>query len=409
MLPAPLRPPARASVRLVHVSADNHNKVYEMTEQGDGTFEARFGRVGARLQSCTYPMARWEGIYREKTRKGYRDLTPLAAADGAPAGFAIDDPAVAALVAHLRRAADAALRAQYLVGPGDVGAGQVAEAQACLDALAALAGALDGSAAPARAFDDALVALYTVIPRRMADVRRHLLGGGLAPDAVPALLDAEQDALDRMAQRVRLDGQPARPTLREALGVDLRPATDAERARIEALVGDAAVRVEHAVAVDHPAQRARFAAHVAAADVPRTQLLWHGSRTENWLSILENGLQLHPGRAVITGKMFGHGLYFADAFPKSLGYTSLRGAGWTAGGAERGVLGLYDVHLGRTLPVRLYRPSYGALTAETLPRHRFRPVDAVHARRGAMLRHDEFVVYREAQACPRYLVSVRQA
>ena len=44
-------------------------------------------------------------------------------------------------------------------------------------------------------------------------------------------------------------------------------------------------------------------------------LLWHGSRTENWWSIFKNGLTLN-NNAIVTGKMFGQGLYFAPKAEK---------------------------------------------------------------------------------------------
>ena len=59
-------------------------------------------------------------------------------------------------------------------------------------------------------------------------------------------------------------------------------------------------------------------------DIHQVKQLWHGSRNENWFSILENGLQLNPN-AIITGKMFGKGIYFAPSSNKSWNYTSYRG------------------------------------------------------------------------------------
>jgi len=54
------------------------------------------------------------------------------------------------------------------------------------------------------------------------------------------------------------------------------------------------------------------------------QLLWHGSRMTNFCSILNKGLLLNPDNigVVITGKMFGYGIYFANAFSKSANYTA---------------------------------------------------------------------------------------
>ena len=410
-------PDRRPAVRLVMVTGANNNKVYEMAENGDGTFTARFGRIGAALQERTYPVARWDATYRAKTRKGYADVTALAA-EAEDAGFAIGDPEVAALVDRLRAAADAALRAQYLVAPNAVSARQVAEAQAHLDALAGLAADLAGTTADPEAvaaFDRRLLDLYTAIPRKMADVRAHLLAERLDAASVPDLLDAEQEALDRMAQRVRLGDAAATepPTLLDAFGFDLRPVTEAAvLKRVRTMMGGEAHRLARVVEIVHPRLRDQFEARVRLARDGRTKLLWHGSRSENWLSILEAGLCLNPARAVITGKMFGFGLYFASSFGKSLGYTSLRGAAWAGGGGDRGYLALYDVHLGKSLTVRKHEPWCYDLTAETLKQRAFLSrcgigwYDSLHARAGQMLRHDEFVVYDEGQVCPRYLVEV---
>ena len=50
--------------------------------------------------------------------------------------------------------------------------------------------------------------------------------------------------------------------------------------------------------------------------------LFHGSRTENFWSIVTNGLLINPDCGVQrTGSMFGNGTYFAPLVQKSLGYT----------------------------------------------------------------------------------------
>ncbi|GAM25600.1 hypothetical protein SAMD00019534_087750 [Acytostelium subglobosum LB1] len=54
-------------------------------------------------------------------------------------------------------------------------------------------------------------------------------------------------------------------------------------------------------------------------------LLWHGTKTTNYLSILSQGLKIAPPEAPATGYMFGKGIYFADLFTKSHGYC--RGVG----------------------------------------------------------------------------------
>lgn len=51
-------------------------------------------------------------------------------------------------------------------------------------------------------------------------------------------------------------------------------------------------------------------------------LLWHGTRAENLVGILQTGFRIAPKEATRTGSMFGDGIYFADVFSKSYNYTS---------------------------------------------------------------------------------------
>ncbi|CAH1644173.1 unnamed protein product [Spodoptera littoralis] len=50
------------------------------------------------------------------------------------------------------------------------------------------------------------------------------------------------------------------------------------------------------------------------------RLLWHGSRTTNFVGILSQGLRIAPPEAPATGYMFGKGVYFADMVTKSANY-----------------------------------------------------------------------------------------
>ena len=59
-----------------------------------------------------------------------------------------------------------------------------------------------------------------------------------------------------------------------------------------------------------------------ACGIPNKRLLFHGSKNENILGILKHGLLIAPPEAPATGWAFGKGVYFADQFSKSLGYTS---------------------------------------------------------------------------------------
>lgn len=66
------------------------------------------------------------------------------------------------------------------------------------------------------------------------------------------------------------------------------------------------------------------------------QLLWHGSRITNFVSIIKNGLKISPQ---VHGSMFGRGIYFADMVSKSANYCQ------TSSSTE-GLLALCEVALG---------------------------------------------------------------
>jgi len=56
------------------------------------------------------------------------------------------------------------------------------------------------------------------------------------------------------------------------------------------------------------------------ADIPNHFLLWHGSRSSNFIGILSEGLRVAPASALHSGAAYGKGIYFADMFAKSIGY-----------------------------------------------------------------------------------------
>ena len=50
-------------------------------------------------------------------------------------------------------------------------------------------------------------------------------------------------------------------------------------------------------------------------------MLWHGTKTENLVSIFNGGLLVNAPHAVRCGSSFGNGIYLADTFQKSWSYT----------------------------------------------------------------------------------------
>jgi ankyrin repeat protein/predicted DNA-binding WGR domain protein len=80
-------------------------------------------------------------------------------------------------------------------------------------------------------------------------------------------------------------------------------------------------------------------------ELPNHVLLFHGSKTYNFMGILSQGLKIAPIEAPCTGYRFGKGIYFSDLFSKSYGYTGTNAWG---NNNERCYMLMCEVALGKT-------------------------------------------------------------
>lgn len=153
------------------------------------------------------------------------------------------------------------------------------------------------------------------------------------------------------------------------------------------------------------------------------QLLWHGSSITNFCSIFKNGLLLDPSRlgVAITGKMFGYGIYTANAFSKSFNYCNSHVSNNIA------ALLLCEVALGTCLE-KIHSDSYLSdksmrihNTNSTHGKGQWVPsdhviVDDVKIPNGKLVQqnpsnqlyYDEFIVYDKDQLNIKYMVIVKQ-
>lgn len=408
-------PPARSlrTLKLIMVTAENNNKFYELYEQDNDTFEVHYGRVGGSKSVATYPIAQWAKKMREKLAKGYVDQTHLYAEKTTTTdASSIADPAVRGLMSRLLEFANQSIYQNYVVSAQQVTRKQVETAQQLLDELAALI----ALSVDVPAYNQKQLDLFKVIPRKMGKVSEHLLAQSpQTADDVQKLhnqLASEQDTLDVMRGQVELaqsktDADLPSPSLLEAMNLTVEPVTDKRvLTLIKQMMGPDADKFDAAFSVCQASTQAAFDAHVGQARKPKTQLLWHGSRSENWMSILKTGLVLRPANAVITGKMFGYGIYFADQFSKSLNYTSLHGSVWANGRQKEAYLGIYEVHVGEQMIVKEHEVKYQQLDSDALKR--INPTyDSVFAQRGVSLLKNEFIVYNPAQCTVRYMVKIK--
>jgi len=399
------------------VTKDNNNKFYDMTDNGDNTFTATWGRIGVTSESQKYPISKWNSKFREKTKKGYVDQSHLfiKPKKGSKNLISISDKDVNALVKLLQQFANKSVDENYTVDASAVTQAQVDAAQSLINALVKLVAkrSLDAEEA-----NEQLLKLYSTIPRRMGNVRNYILPvDKITPVAslrasLQGYISTEQDTLDVMAGQVstiateqtNVDDQKS---ILDVLGLhfEIVDTKSKEYAHIQKMMGPNANKLISAYKLTQDKTEVPFRKNLAEAKNPATELFWHGSRNENWWSILQSGLLVRPTNAVISGKMFGYGIYGADKFQKSYGYTSARGSHWARGTQDVAFLGIYEFHMGNRYTVKKWQSSHSSLDYKGL--RKLGDYDSLEALGGADLVNNEYIVYQEKQLTVRYLVKVQ--
>ena len=158
--------------KLVMVTAHNNNKYYEMQENLDDTFTVTYGRVGSSGTIRQYPIAQWESKKREKIRKGYKDTSYLfSKRQDVPDFLQIEEIQIEMLMRELMQFAQQSVSDNYNVSSKEVSEQQIREAQYVLDQLSKkVSRRMD-----TRTFNQSLIELYAIIPRKMRKVQDHLI------------------------------------------------------------------------------------------------------------------------------------------------------------------------------------------------------------------------------------------
>ena len=422
--------------KLIHVSVDNgstsnSNKVYIMEELTDGRIKCEYGRVGKSLVTEYKPSSKWDSVLKQKLSKtkGYTDVTDLLAEPVVDASQPtnnkvenIKDDIVRKLIDDLMSFANKSIQRNYKVTQEAVSEQQVTAAQEIITNISGLI----QIGVDIKHINDMLLKLYTIIPRRMDNVKDHLfrdVSNDVTLTNAQRLLDNEQSALDTMAGQVELIKQQRdaakkaaeaeakgdeeiveEVTILDQMGLTVEVETDTETLElVKKLMGPNANQIRKVFKVRNNKTQAKFDKNLEKAEVKKRRLYWHGSRNENWFNIMQSGLLIRPSGAVHTGSMFGDGIYFADKAQKSIGYSSLRGSYWAHGGDNKAFLALYDVHLGKQKEILHHDSSCYKLSQKVMDAEGF---NSVFAKGGADLRNNEFIIYRAEQCTISHLIEI---
>lgn len=396
---------------LICVTQNNNNKYYKMIPNGSSGWIAEYGRVNSTTTRVSYSYSDWDKKYREKLRKGYvdqsslvEDLVKVNTCTSTNNKYSEDD-AINDIVNRLQNMAKKVIAEHYTISSGKVTHAMIEEAQKIITSLM--------TAEDVCEFNELLMKLFMTIPRKMQNVKDYI---AKSKNDFDSIIHKEQDLLDVMGGQVYTAGEDTNnstdanfkvPTdnYLKNLGLTFEVCSGEDIDVIKKLLGNCAPKFKNAWKVTNVKTREKFDKFVKEHNIYTTKLLFHGSRNENWWSIINSGLVLRPTNAVITGKMFGYGLYYATKAQKSLGYTSLSGSYWTKGNASSGFMALMEVACGKPYDVYNFDSKYYQFNWDKLKK-----VDpkasCIFAHAGTMLRNDEIVVYKEEQSTIKYLIEL---
>ena len=396
---------------LIFVSADNHNKYYNLFPDGN-QFKVQYGRVDSTKTEKYYPISKWTSQINSKLKKGYIDVTDLkkdlvqeiSASNPENTYKEIENAAIKAIVEKLQNMARETIQKNYTVKASAVTHDMVDTAQRVIDDLA-------NNCATVEKFNENLLKLFTVIPRKMGNVKDYLSN---KVEDFAKIISKEQDLLDVMRGQIYVKSvceptetvEKKQQTILEELGLVMEETTADDIALIKTLMKESADKFRKAWRVTNLKTQERFDKFVQTNDIKDTRLLFHGSRSENWFSIIKTGLMIRPSNAVYTGSMFSDGIYFAPKCQKSIGYTSLSGAYWTRGGNNTAYMALFEVAYGTPYVVYQHDSSCYHLNYDVLQKKNPK-CNCLHAKADkGMLRNDEIVFYRNDQMTIKYLIEI---
>lgn len=397
---------------LICTKADANNyKYYEMIPNGD-SFTAKYGRMGQPgYQTRTYSISQFDKKYSEKIKKGYEDKTELKSevveevtSNNSQSEYKdIENKVIAEIVNRLQKMAKETIAKNYTVNSTTVTQAMIDEAQNILSSLVSIQDVDE--------FNKNLIQLFNAIPRKMKKVSDYL---AKSKEDFSKIITDEQNLLDVMQGQVYVpqhkeknDTVQTNETILEHFGLEMKETTIEEIAMIKKLLAEDANRYVNSWKVINKETQERFDNFVKENNINNTKMLWHGSRSENFWSIIKTGLKIRPSNAIYTGSMFSDGIYFAPRARKSIGYTSVAGSYWANGNNATGFMAIFEVAYGNPYIVyehnsSCYKLNYNVLQAKNPP------CNCLHAKADkGMLRNDEIVFYRPDQMTIKYLVEIK--
>jgi poly [ADP-ribose] polymerase len=408
------------------ITEQNNNKYYNCFPNGDGTFTVKYGRVGGHETTASYPMSKWYSQINSKLKKGYVDNSALMQdviedskveekVDNKSDEFSvIKNNSVRDIIKRLFDYANKVVQSSYKVSSTVVTQAMVDKAQEYIDELSNKYSTLS-----IEEFNSILIKIFSTIPRKMRTVREFQAEN---KNQFEKIIEREQDTLDAMRGQVykkveKVENSSNSEEMAESIsildkmGITMEEASDEDVAKIKKAMGDVADKFHKAWKVTNHETEKKYAKFVAENNIGNVKLTCHGSRNQNWFSILKTGLKIRPAGVITTGSMFGVGLYFSNpdkwhGVAKSVGYTSLGGY-WTHEYQKSGFVAFFETALGPSYDVYSFDSKYYNFNLKRLQEAKPDAWNLFAHGDTNMLRNDEIIIYNDAQTTIRYLVEIR--
>lgn len=395
---------------------NNQTLIMEVDPVNKNVFNITMGRIGIRIgrkapRTYSLAMSEWDNFYRQKVNSGWlltktqkmekKEIkkSSMKFQDGgiyAQTGVFSVDAIITKLISYVQ----AVISDNYTTSVDDISDEMLSYGESILIELSK-----DYENMSIAAFNNKLKTLYAAIPRRMDNLSKHLAKRKIE---FTEILDKEQELFNTIKAQVRDNNDLAScekmPTVLEHFGLEWRAVTQEETDSIKKMMGQDADRYRNAWRIVNKKTEKAFNDYCKKKNLTDENQgishLFHGSRSENFWSIITNGLTINPIGVVTNGKMFGLGTYFANKARKSMGYTSSSGSYWAHGTESVGYMGIFKVATGKHYDVTSAESdlTYKVLQARCPGAH------CTWAHAGTSLCNDEIIVYQDQQSTIEYFV-----
>lgn len=355
------------------------NKIFRMLST-ENRIDVEFGHIGNKLYKKSYPLSVWDEIYQEKIKCGYVDQTGLLNNNNVVTLKLSQTESINEVLENLRAISRQMISDNYRGNMVNVSEEAINKSKELLKKLEITENVYD--------FNSILFELFSMIPRKMNNVIQNTAKD---QDDFYKIIERENDLL-RNLQVLKTD------SVSPDIPIICRECTSDEITKIRSMLDTSSLRkFKRAWSVNNPEIDQKFSSYMKKNNIKKTRELFHGSRSENWWSILTTKLLLQPSNVVKSGAMFGRGIYFADKADKSMGYTSIRDSRHAAGKSDKGYLAIYEVATGHEYDVKIWMSSMTDLNESSFIREH-KDCNSLHAHAGVNLINDEYIVYNE-NAC----------